>query len=385
MCICCCFCNFCNSYSSKCVEYCILFLSSITFICSILGFICIKWAHLTTTCSILLILMISFSTILEIGSITIIIFRHKGTINKDKNNFSTYLALIGLILTIVIFLISLISESLIQTHFKDIDYPCKDLKNNNDPNVIVFRILSLEILTDAQKIEFCQNKNIDYNAKICSNLEYTMSYLTASIIEFCSLILIFFWYNDYRRIREKIDGELPIYDNRYISREFQKEYNYNNGEEPVDPSDRYLNQNNNNLVQVNVVVVKNKNSSQRKSQPLNINNNKNNQNFIRDLRKEMQEVIESLDEESSDKNNNNNKNDNNKNDNKNNEEDKNSSNINSSKNSDKNSDKNNDKNSDNNDNIVIINDEESKEQTNDLKMEQKESSIFKDEDNQEDN
>ena len=384
MCICCCFCNFCNSYSSKCVEYCILFLSSITFICSILGFICIKWAHLTTTCSILLILMISFSTILEIGSITIIIFRHKGTINKDKNNFSTYLALIGLILTIVIFLISLISESLIQTHFKDIDYPCKDLKNNNDPNVIVFRILSLEILTDAQKIEFCQNKNIDYNAKICSNLEYTMSYLTASIIEFCSLILIFFWYNDYRRIREKIDGELPIYDNRYISREFQKEYNYNNGEEPVDPSDRYLNQNNNNLVQVNVVVVKNQKSSQRKSQPLNINNNKNNQNFIRDLRKEMQEAIESLDEESSDKNNNN-KNDNNKIDNKNNEEDKNSSNKNSSKNSDKNSDKNNDKNSDNNDNIVIINDEESKEQTNDLKMEQKESSIFKDEDNQDDN
>ena len=52
---------------------------------------------------------------------------------------------------------------------------------------------------------------------------------------------------------------------------------------------------------------------------------------------------------------------------------------------DKNSDKNNDKNSDNNDNIVIINDEESKEQTNDLKMEQKESSIFKDEDNQENN
>ena len=378
MCICCCFCNFCNSYSSKCVEYCILFLSSINFISSILGFICIKWVHLTITCSILLIIMIIFSAILEMGSITIIIFRHKGIINKEKNTFSIYLALIGLILTIVIFIISLVSESLIQTNFKDIDYPCKDLKNRNDPNIIVFRMLSLEILTDDQKIEFCQNKNIDYNAKICSNLEYTMSYLTASIIEFCSLILIFFWYNDYRRIREKINGELPIYDNRYIPREIQKEFNYNNGEEPVEPSDRYLNQNNNNLVQVNVVVVKNQNSSQRKSQPLNINNNKNNQNFIRDLRKEMQEAIESLDEEeSSDKNNNNNKNNNNENENKNNDEDKNSSNKNSSKNSDKNND--------NNDNIIIINDEESKEQTNDQKMEPKEPSIFKDEDNQDDN
>ena len=380
MCICCCFCNFCNSYSSKCVEYCILLLSSITFICSILGFVCIKWPHLTTACSILLILLIAFTTCLELSSITIIIFRHKGSINKDKNSFSTYLALVCLILTIVIFIISLISESLIQTHFKDIDYPCKDIKNIKDPNVIIFRSLSLEILTEEQKIQFCQNKNLDYNAKICSNLEYTMSYLTSSIIEFCSLILIFFWYNDFRRIREKISGELPIYDNRYISREFQKDFNdnnYNNGEDPIDPSYRYLNENNNNLVQVNVVVVKNKNNGQRKSQPLNLNNNKKNSNFIRDLRKEMQEAIESLDEESNNKNDNN-KDDNikNENDNKNNDEEKNSSNKNISKNNDKNSD---------NNNIVIINDEENKEQTNDQKIGQKDPSMFKDDDYKDDN
>lgn len=377
MCICCCFCNFCNSYSSKCVEYCILFLSSITFICSLLGFLCIKWPHLTKGSSILLFLQIAFSTCLEFSSIIIIIFRHKGAINKDKNSFSKYLAFVCLLLTITILIISLVSESLIQTHFKDIDYPCKNIKNIQDPNVILFRILSLEILTEEQKVQFCQNKNTDYNAKICTNLEYTMSYLTSSIIECCSLVLIFFWYNDYRRIREKINGELSIYDNRYISKDFQRDFKYNNEGEPVDPSDRYLNQNNNNLVQVNVVLVQNKNVSQRKSQQLNLNINKKNSNknnFIRDLRKEMQEAIESLDEESSEKNDNN-KNDNSKNDDIKNDEDKDSNN--------KNSSKSNDKNSENNDNLVIINDdEESKEQTNDQKMEPKEPSIFKDDDNQ---
>ena len=369
MCICCCMCNCCNSYSSKCVEFCTLILSTVTFVFSILGFVFIKWSHLTMTCSILLILLIFFASFITMSSVCINIFRYKGVINKNKNLISTYFAIISLTLTIIILLMSLVAESLIQTNFKDIDYPCKDLTYKADKNTIVFRLLSLEIISDEQRTEFCKDKTLDYNAKICSNVEYTMTYLSSTVIECCTLILCFFWYNDYRRIREKVDGELPIYDNTYITQSrLQKLMNFKDGDQ-LDPSERYMNQNQ--LVQSNIVLVKN--ASSRKSQQYNINRNKekDGKNFIRDLRREMQEAIESMDEESSE-----NKEDNNKNNKKkevDNIEDLLYSEINSNNNEKKSKDNNNntiekksnvskDNNEDNNNNIIFI-DEENKDAT----------------------
>ena len=325
MCICCCFCHCCNSYSSKCIELCIFVISSISFASSILGFICVKWSHLTTASSVLLIIIIVFSTFLEISSILIIIFRHKGIINNTRNSFSKYIALTSFILSILILIISLIAESLVQTNFKEIDYPCKDLLIKNDPNVIMFRSLSLDELTKEQKIQFCKNKNQDYYAQICSNLEYTMSYLTSSILEICSLLLCFFFFNDYRRIKGKYDMELPIHDNLFINREsYSKGIIFQDkGEENVGPSERNIEQKS--LGQSNVVIVSNKiESSGRKSQQLILNNNNNKENtknnFIRNLRMEMKEALESMEEESSSKRNE--KNDNNSNSEKNSESNK---------------------------------------------------------------
>ena len=185
MCICCCFCNCCNSYSSKCVEFCILVLSSITFLCSFVCSLCINYSHLTTTCFVLLVIQIFFSAFMTTSVLCIVIFRFKGSVNKNKNSISCYFAVISLALSILIFLISLVAESLIQTHFKYIDYPCKDKPIQSDQNTIVFRFLSLEVITDEQRNEFCKDKTYDYYASICTKLEYTMSYLTSSIIEIC--------------------------------------------------------------------------------------------------------------------------------------------------------------------------------------------------------
>jgi hypothetical protein len=325
---------------------------------------------------------------MEISSICIIIFRYKGTIHQKRNSLSSYFALFSLIFSIIILLISLVAESLVQTNFKDLDYPCKDISLRNDQNVILFRSLSLEFLSDEEKLQFCKSKNINYNAKICSNLEYTMSYLTASIIEFCSLILSFFWYNDYRRIKEKVDGELPIYGNTYLTRaRLEKELNFRENGDSPEPSGRYLNQNN--LVVSQVVIVNNKNKNSRKSQPINYEEYKKagNTNFIRDLRKEMQEAIESLDEESNgnkeQENNNNNININKDNENKKKENDdlysdKKSSNSSNSKKNDKKSESNN-----YSKNIIFVDNEDNKDDTNEDNLKQKDISIFKVSQNQE--
>ena len=131
------------------------------------------------------------------------------------------------------------------------------------------------------------------------------------------------------------------------------------------------------------------NKNSRKSQPINYEEYKKagNTNFIRDLRKEMQEAIESLDEESNgnkeQENNNNNiniikDNENKKKENDDLYSDKKSSNSSNSKKNDKKSESNN-----YSKNIIFIDNEGNKDDTNEDNLKQKDISIFKVSQNQE--
>ena len=319
MCICCCCCcNCCNSFSSKCIELSIFVLSSLTFIFSILEISIIKWNHLTSTTFTLLIILVIFSSIMTLSSLTILFYRFKKIINKKRNSMARCLARIGLFISIVLFFMSVIVESMIQSKFNDIDHPCKNYNRQiQNDDVIYFR--NIRILTNDKNIELCKDKSSDYDAKLCSNLEYTISYVSATIIEFCTLILIFLCFNDLRRIKEKVDGALTLYGgSTYLSKSEYiknknigfKERNENKKNEinEFDSVNRYFNQNQNNSNQSQVILFKNnRNNKSTLSQPINLNfknntNNSHNHNYISNLRKEMKEGIESIDEEESSEN-----------------------------------------------------------------------------------
>ena len=170
MCICCCCCcNCCNSFSSKCIELSIFLLTSLTFIFSILEISIIKWNHLTSTTFTLLIILVIFSSIMTISSLTILFYRFKKVINKKRNSMAICLARIGLFMSIISFFMSIISESMIQTKFNDLNHPCKNYNNQlQNDDVIYFR--NIRILTNNKNIELCKDKSSDYDAKLCSNL-----------------------------------------------------------------------------------------------------------------------------------------------------------------------------------------------------------------------
>ena len=264
MCICfCCCCNCCNTFSSKCIEICILIVSLCTFIFSLLSILFIKWDHLKSASFILLIVIIVLSTIITISSISIVIYRFTEVINKKRNSFCLCLARICLFLSISIFIISIVSESLIQDYFYEIDYPCKSLDKSNN--------------------ELCKDKSSDYNAQICSNLEYAISYISATILECCTLFLIFLCFNDLRRIKEKVDGALTLYgSSSYLSKSKyignkninfkERDDNKNNEINEFDSVNRYFNQNQNSSNHSQVISVKNnRNNKSRLSQPINLN------------------------------------------------------------------------------------------------------------------
>ena len=252
---------------------------------------------------------------MTVVSITILIYRFKKIINKKRNSMAICLARIGLLISIASFFISIIAESMIQSNFNEINHPCKNYNNQNN-DVIYFR--NIRILSNDNNKELCKGKNNNYDAKICSNLEYTISYLCATIIELSTLILIFLWFNDLRRLKEKVDGMLTIYGgstylskNNYIENRNinfkENDDNKNNEINEFDSVNRYFNNNqNSNSIQSKVISVKNNNKNNpRLSQPINLNFNNNtnhNNNYINNLRKEMKEGIESIDEEESSEN-----------------------------------------------------------------------------------
>ena len=299
MCLCCCYnicccCNFCNSFSSRCIEISIFFFSLSTLTFSLLNIIIIKWTHLSSGSFVLLMLLVVNTAISTLASIAIIIYRFRGLINKNRNILSACLARIGLIFSVIIFFLSVISESIIQTNFKKIDYPCQDVQN--DDGIFNFRRI---LISDK---DFCREKGTTYYARICSQAEYTISYLSATINEFSSIILFFLWYNDLRRIKEKVEG---AYGATVINQSrFKKRINFGDMNEQqingIDSVNKHFNQfNQNQSIQNHVVLVKNNNKNHKKTRMSlpNINYKKDQKNFIQNLREEMKEGIESIDEE----------------------------------------------------------------------------------------
>ena len=310
MCILCCCCSFCNSFTSKCIEICILLLSSITFIFSLSDIIVIKWKHLTTPSFLLLMILVVFSMIITMGALFILICRFRGIINKKRNSMCMCLARIGLFISILSFIISIITESMVQSNFYDIDHPCINYSYNNKNNTSqIYKKLN-GIYSRLLDNDFCKNKDKSYNAKICEDIEYTMIYLSSTFIQFCSFLLIFLWYNDLRRIKEKIDGNLFVKGSSYLNKNRlvvnrHKSYVYRNGvrifnDGQFDSVNRYFNQNQS--IQSKIILVQNNsnnNNKQRLSQPINLNLFKESRkkNFIRNLREEIKKGIESIDEE----------------------------------------------------------------------------------------
>ena len=200
-CFCCC--DACSSYSSKCVEFFILIISFISFILSILAFLFIKKEHLRLINYIMLIVLLIFSFIILFAIFLIIIFRSRKTINTTQNKAALVFSVIGLIISICYF-ISMISEiSLIHSHYQEINHPC--LSEDIDYDLI--KNIDISKLEWESVQEFCIH-NRDYNIHIITIKEFLIAYSFATSLLGFMLILIYSWFNEYRRIKYLIDGSL---------------------------------------------------------------------------------------------------------------------------------------------------------------------------------
>ena len=212
MCFILCFCcNSCNNFSSKCIEITILILLICSFSATFIGLIFVKIDHASIEGYACLLVVISLSLILIITIIIIIIWRFNSTINNKRNKIASAFSSLGLILTIFCVLFTGIYENMSISHFYELDYPCKsiqstEVKSNNKTNLIL--LLRRNLLTyEENKEEFCLD-NPDYNIHIITQFEYIYVLTLSSTLEVIFLVLLYFWYNDFRRIKFFVDGKL---------------------------------------------------------------------------------------------------------------------------------------------------------------------------------
>lgn len=267
-CFCCC--DACSSYSSKCVEFFILIISFISFILSILAFLFIKKDHLRLINYIMLIVLLIFSFIILFAIFLIIIFRSRKTINTTQNKAALVFSVIGLIISICYF-ISMISEiSLIHSHYQEINHPCLSEDSDND----LIKNIDISKLEWESVQEFCIH-NRDYNIHIITIKEFLIAYSFATSLLGFMLILIYSWFNEYRRIKYLIDGSLhdfKIQENKKENNNIEEEdesYNNEESEEKNKKINNNYNEINNEFENKNNVLKKldtNKNFENKNSQ-----------------------------------------------------------------------------------------------------------------------
>ena len=232
----CCCCNLCNNYSSKCIEISILILSIASLGSSLIGLLLINKEHASKIGYACLLIVISFTIILIISITLILVWRFRATINTTRNFAASAFSKLGLVTNIFCLLFVGIWESMSISYFYNLNYPCQSIKrtetingyNRTNAILLLLRRNRNLITFEDNKEEFC-SENPEYEIDEVSNLEYIFLLVSASAIEIILLVLLYFWYNDFRRIKFLVDGKLIDSNTKENKIKYvDKRNNYNN-------------------------------------------------------------------------------------------------------------------------------------------------------------
>lgn len=216
-CILCCCCDSCNRFSSKCIELFIFITSVFSFGLTIIGFFYINKDNITLLCYIIFLALILFSFLILISIILILIWRFKEILTTKRAKAGEAFSIVGLVITIF-YLICLVSlVSMIHTNYQEINHPCWDYeKGNHNHNP-----------SSSDEEEFCI-ENPDYNTHRIPIIDYIKSYVFAVILGIFMLLLIYSWFNDYRRIKFLIEGSLNGFDAQAVKSGNNNRNNFEN-------------------------------------------------------------------------------------------------------------------------------------------------------------
>jgi hypothetical protein len=150
----------------------------------------------------------------------ILIWRYKRTILNNRSKIGEAFSIVGIVVTII-YLICIVSFlSMTYSHYELINHPCQNLERSE--NEIKYYNYSDYVPTfEDNKEDFCI-ENPDYRVYTVPVIEYIVVFLFAGVLSIFMLLLIYSWFNDYRRIKFLIEGSLYDFDAQEINVEVKK-------------------------------------------------------------------------------------------------------------------------------------------------------------------
>ena len=116
------------------------------------------------------------------------------------------------------------------SNYQDLNHPCYNIeRDENDIKIKDSEAPSIEDIED-----FCID-NPDYNIHIVPIEEYIIAFIFAGILCLLMFLLIYSWFNEFRRIKFLVEGSLNDFDAQEVKRE-------NNNNENEDSNDKRINE-----------------------------------------------------------------------------------------------------------------------------------------------
>ena len=186
---------------SKTLEINLIVYNSIAVILIFLSLVIIKWKEISSANIVLFILMFILCICCLIFSICLRLWRSKGLIKTSKKNTGYRLAISGLTLTIINFVVCLIELIVMSIGFNKANYPCG--RNDDDRYYdYYYRRISTEVVDCSRYPDF-------YTGVITTG-QYLVAYFTFSYLEISLILDMILWTFLKNRIRLELDGPTPI-------------------------------------------------------------------------------------------------------------------------------------------------------------------------------
>ena len=192
-----------NRALSKTLEINLIVYNSIAVLLIFLSLIIIKWKEISNANIVFFILMFLMCICCLIFSICLRFWRSKGLIKTLKKDTGYRLAVSGLVLTIINFVVCLIELIVMSIGFNKANYPCDTGEYDNGYYGYSY---IRRISTDVD----CSKERSNYYTGVITTGQYLIAYFTFSFLEISLILDMIIWTFLKNRIRLELDGPTPI-------------------------------------------------------------------------------------------------------------------------------------------------------------------------------